>query len=136
MVIRRRCTFIKSDGTPCQMAPLVDGSYCFAHDPERAADAAEARRAGGLRRRREGSVAIAYDLSGLDTVEGIRRLLVIASTDALSLDNTIAKLRAIVSIATVAMNLLKVGEIETRLAAIEALLVNRRDEPSTLGDIG
>jgi len=70
-------------------APLHDRPYCFAHDPERAADAAEARRLGGARRRKEGTIAIAYDLPGLDSVEGIRRVFEIARTDLLGLDNTI-----------------------------------------------
>ena len=56
------------------MAPLRDRPYCFSHDPERAEEAAEARRLGGLRRRKEGTIAVAYDLPGLDTVAGIRRL--------------------------------------------------------------
>jgi hypothetical protein len=50
------------------MAPLHDDPDCFAHDPERTAKATEARRIGGLRRREEGAIAVAYDLPGLDTV--------------------------------------------------------------------
>jgi hypothetical protein len=68
-----------------------DRPYCFAHDPERAADAAEARRLGGLRRRKEGTIAVAYDLPGLDTVVGIRRLLDIVVTDGVGLENGIAR---------------------------------------------
>jgi len=59
MLIRRRCAYAKADGQPCRMAPLIDGPYSFAHDPERAAEAAEARRLGGLRRRKEGTIAVA-----------------------------------------------------------------------------
>jgi hypothetical protein len=109
MVIRRRCSFAKSDGEACAMAPLHDRPYCFSHDPERAVDAAEARRLGGLRRRKEGTIAVAYDLPGLDTVAGIRRLLDIVVTDGVGLDTAVA-----------ATNLLKVGEFEERLAALEA----------------
>jgi hypothetical protein len=57
MLIKRRCAGTKPDGQPCQMAPLHDRPFCFAHDPERAAEAAEARRMGGLRRRKEGTIA-------------------------------------------------------------------------------
>ena len=120
MVIRRRCAYAKSDGEPCAMAPLHDRPYCFAHDPERAAEAAEARRLGGLRRRKEGTIAVAYDLPGLDTVAGIRRLLDIVVTDGIGLDNGIPRLRALISTAVAATNLLKVGEFEERLAALEA----------------
>ncbi|HEY8870697.1 MAG TPA: hypothetical protein VIM30_15085 [Candidatus Limnocylindrales bacterium] len=117
------------------MAPLRDRPYCFAHDPERANDAAEARRLGGLRRRKEGTIAVAYDLSGLDTVEGIRRLLDVVVTDGLSLETSIAKLRALISVAVAATNLLKVAEFEARLEALEALL-RRSADTEALGDLG
>src|SRR5664279_594094 len=124
MLIRRRCAYAKADGQPCQMAPLRDRPYCFAHDPERAEEAADARRLGGLRRRKEGTIAVAYDLPGLDTVVGIRRLLDIVVTDGVGLDNGIARLRVLISTAVAAMNLLKVGELEERLAALELSLIH------------
>ena len=125
MVMRRRCVFPRSDGQPCQMAPQHDRPYCFSHDPERAADAAGARRMGGLRRRKEGTIAVAYDLPGLDTVVGIRRLLEIVVTDGIGLDNGITRLRVLISTAVAAMNLLKVGELEERLAALEGVIGHR-----------
>jgi len=120
LVIRRRCAFGKADGQPCAMAPLHDRPYCFAHDPERAAEAAEARRLGGLRRRKEGTVAVAYDLPGLDSVSGIRRVLDIVVTDGLGLEAGVQRLRVLIAAAGAATNLLKVGELEERLAALEA----------------
>jgi hypothetical protein len=117
------------------MAPQHDRPYCFAHDPERATDAADARRLGGLRRRKEGTIALAYDLPGLDTVAGVRRLLEIVETDGLSLDNGIARLRILISTAGTAIALLKVGELEERLAALEAVVQHRPpDDPPSFGD--
>lgn len=81
MLMRRRCTARASDGRACEMAPLRGRPFCFSHDPERAADVAEARRMGGLRRRKEGTLAVAYDLPGLDTAEGVRRVYEIALSD-------------------------------------------------------
>jgi len=130
MLIRRRCAYAKADGQPCQMAPLRDRPYCFAHDPERAEEAADARRLGGLRRRKEGTIAVAYDLPGLDTVVGIRRLLDIVVTDGVGLDNGIARLRVLISTAVAAMNLLKVGELEERLAALEGAVLHHTPDPS------
>lgn len=108
------------DGRPCRAGPQRDRPFCFVHDPERAAEAAEARRLGGLRRRKEGTIAVAYDLPGLDSVEGIRRLLDIVVTDGLGLDNGIARLRVLIAAAGAATKLLEVGDIEARLAALEA----------------
>jgi hypothetical protein len=125
MVARRSCAFVMPDGQACRAGPQRDRPYCFAHDPERAADAADARRLGGLRRRKEGTIAVAYDLPGLDTVVGIRRLLDIVVTDGVGLDNGIPRLRVLISTAVAAMNLLKVGELEERLAALEGVVGHR-----------
>jgi hypothetical protein len=108
------------DGQACRAGPQRDRAYCFSHDPERADDAAEARRLGGLRRRKEGTIAVAYDLPGLDSVAGIRRLLDIVVTDGLGLENGIARLRILIATATAAAKLLETGELEDRIAALEA----------------
>lgn len=113
------------DGRLCRAGPQRDRPFCFAHDPERAAEAAEARRLGGLRRRKEGTIAVAYDLPGLDTVEGIRRLLDIVVTDGLGLENGISRLRVLISAATSATKLLETAEFEERLAAVEEVVRNR-----------
>jgi hypothetical protein len=125
MVARRSCAFVMPDGQACRAGPQRDRPYCFSHDPERATEAAEARRLGGLRRRKEGTIAVAYDLPGLDTVVGIRRLLDIVVTDGVGLDNGIPRLRVLISTAVAAMNLLKVGELEERLAALEGVIGHR-----------
>jgi hypothetical protein len=117
--------FVMPDGFRCRAGPQRERPYCFAHDPERAAEAAEARRLGGLRRRKEGTIAVAYDLPGLDTVAGIRRLLDIVVTDGVGMDNGIPRLRALISTAVAATNLLKVGEFEDRLATLEASVGQR-----------
>jgi hypothetical protein len=83
---------------------------------------AESRRLGGLRRKREVTVAAAYDYEGLGCVPEIRRLLDVAAFDALGLENSIARCRALVSIGMAAAKLLEVGEHEERLTAIEAAL--------------
>jgi hypothetical protein len=129
MVARRSCTFLMPDGRACRAGPQRDRPYCFSHDPERAEEAAEARRLGGLRRRKEGTIAVAYDLPGLDTVAGIRRLLDVVVTDGIGLENGIARLRVLISASAAATNLLKVGEFEERLAALEAVADAGRAEP-------
>jgi hypothetical protein len=125
MVARRSCVFVMPDGRSCRAGPQRERPYCFAHDPERATEAAEARRLGGLRRRKEGTIAVAYDLPGLDSVDGIRRLLEIVSTDGLGMENGVPRLRALISTAVAATNLLKVGEFEERLTALEATVGQR-----------
>ena len=129
MVARRSCTFLMPDGRACRAGPQRDRPYCFAHDPERAQEAAEARRLGGLRRRKEGTIAVAYDLPGLDSVAGIRRLLDVVVTDGIGLENGIARLRVLIAASAAATNLLKVGEFEERLAALESAIDAERATP-------
>lgn len=46
---------------------------------------------GGLRRKREGTVAGAYELEGLASIPALRRILEIVAVDTLSLDNGTAR---------------------------------------------
>ena len=121
----RTCDALNADGRPCKQPPLVDGSFCFWHDPAHATEATEARRLGGQRRRRERIVQGAFEYIGLATVADLRRVLEIATTDALGLDNSVARVRALTSIVTVGAKLLETGELEERLAAIESVLGDR-----------
>ena len=89
----RYCRAIKEGGEPCRSAPLRDGPYCFWHSPEHAEEAAEARRLGGQRRRRERIVSGVYDFEGLDTVPRIRRLIEVAALDTLGLENSVNRSR-------------------------------------------
>lgn len=115
----RSCKHRMDDGQPCRAAPLHDSDFCLFHSPEHAEEAAEARRLGGLRRRKEKAVAGAYDIEGLDDVPKIRRLLEIAALDTLSLENSVARSRTLAYLAQVALKTLEVGEFEERLARLE-----------------
>ena len=122
MVVSRSCKGRTDQGEPCRAAPRRSSDYCIFHDPENAEAMQEARRLGGLRRRREGTVAVAYDFEGLDSVPQIRRLLDVAAFDALGLDNSVARCRVLIAVGLAAAKLLEVGEHEERLEAIEAAL--------------
>ena len=89
------------------------------HSPEYAEEVAEARRLGGLRRRREVAVSGAYEFDGMETVTVLRRLLVIAALDTLGLENSIARARTLGYLVGVAGRLLETGELEERLASLE-----------------
>ena len=125
LVTRRTCRQQRLNGAPCSANPLRDSEFCIMHDPEHVQVIAEARRLGGLRRRREVTVQGAYDFEGLDTVPKIRRLVEIAVLDVLGLENSIARARALAYFAGIASDLLKTGELEDRVRTIEAILGNR-----------
>ena len=126
MLIRKGCAYSKADGQPCRMAPLHDRPYCFSHDPERAEEAAEARRLGGLRRKKEGTIAVAFDFAGLESVPAIRRILEIVTIDLFALDNSIARDRTLISAAVAATKLLETGELEARLVSLELAVATAR----------
>jgi hypothetical protein len=67
---------------------------------------AEARRLGGSRRRKEATIAVAYDVEGLGSVAQIRRLVEVAVLDVLSLENSVSRARAIAYLAQTATKLL------------------------------
>ena len=131
MVAPRACSAIKDDGSRCRANAQSDSDYCFMHDPAHADEMAEARRLGGLRRRKEKAVAGAYDIEDLENVGNVRRLIQIAVMDTLSLENSIARSRTIAYLAQVALKALETGELEERLVALEAALKPR--EPAKLG---
>jgi len=116
-------------GRPCGAPPGRDSAFCFWHDPGKAEELAEAQRLGGMRRKRERTIAAAYDFSGLGSIEAIRRILEVATTDALSLDNSIARVRALISAALAAAKLLESGELEERLATVELAVRGQQGGP-------
>lgn len=121
MVMRRQCTFKLSSGETCRMHPLQHSEFCWVHPPERVKEVQEARRLGGLRRKRESTISTAYQFESLNSVEGIRRIVLIAVLDALSMENSMSRARTLAYLAQVALRMLEVGDIEERVEALEEL---------------
>ena len=113
------CRALTQNGRPCRAPALREGSACFWHAPESTEAAAEARRLGGLRRRREGTVGGAYALEGFGTGADLRRVLELALTDTLELENSIPRTRALTQLVSVAAWVQETSEFEARLRALE-----------------
>jgi hypothetical protein len=136
-MVVNRCTGSLPDGRGCRAWPLQGEPFCLWHSPAREEEAAEARRLGGLRRRRERTVSGAYDFAGLGSIESIRRILEIATVDALGLENSVARARVLIAAALAATKLLEAGELEQRLAALEAAVrAGRGSAPEALFPVG
>lgn len=120
-----RCAGRQPDGRSCGAWPIRGERFCLWHSPEREEEATEARRLGGLRRKRERTVAGAYDLEGLASVPALRRILEVVAVDTLSLDNGIARSRTLIALVGAAAKLIEVGELEDRVSALEAALADR-----------
>jgi hypothetical protein len=106
------------------------------HDPANAAEAAEALRLGGLRRKRELITQGAYEFESLTTVADIRRLLEIATVDTLglenSMENSIARNRTLIAATMAALKLLETGELEERVRSLEAAVLQPRPPERSL----
>jgi hypothetical protein len=126
---RRTCTETNEAGGRCGQAPPRGKDLCFWHDPEQADAASEARRLGGVRRKREATIGGAYDLDDLDTIEGLRRYLEIAAHDALELGNSLPRVRALTTIVQVGAKLLETTELAEQVAEIQHVLSLRPDAP-------
>ena len=128
MLMARTCRAQNESGEACGQAPLQGSDFCFWHSPEHAQEAAEARRLGGLRRRREKITSGAYGFEGLGSTEDIRRLLEVAVVDTLGLENSIARARTLAYLAQVSVKLLETGVVEERVAALEQTLGPRLEK--------
>ena len=127
MASPRKCRAPNKQGWPCGAPPLVEGSRCFWHDPETQEAAAEARRLGGRRRKREGTIKGALDLEGIQTGANLLRVLEVALMDTLEMENSIQRTRALTHVVSVAARVKETIEFEARLQALEAGL--RREGP-------
>ena len=127
---RRNCRFVMPDGRPCRSSPLTGEDYCLFHSPDHAEEAQEARRLGGLRRRREKALASTYFVEGLRTIDHVQRLLEIATLDALALENSVSRVRALTYVCHTALKCLELGQFEERLRALEATRGRTGEEPA------
>ena len=64
-MLLRTCKAKNDKGQPCGATPLRDRDFCVFHDPEHEETIQAARSAGGQRRKREATLATAYDFEGL-----------------------------------------------------------------------
>jgi hypothetical protein len=135
MVENRGCQYVMPDGRKCRSSPLRGEDFCLFHSPDHEEEATEARRLGGLRRRKEKTLAGAYEFQGLSSVPDIRRLLEIATMDTLALENSVARARTLAYLGQTALRCLEVGELEERLAMLEAAVRSRETSGTPTFDL-
>lgn len=131
-MVGRACSYLMASGRPCRATPLREQPFCFWHAPETAEEAAEARRLGGLHRRKKKTVASIYDFRGLRTIEDHQALLETAATETLALENSISRNRVIAQIVGVGAKLIEIGDHEERLQALESVQRSRRPDDSEI----
>jgi hypothetical protein len=125
-MVGRACTYQMPDGRACRATPLRDEPFCFWHSPDTAEELTEARRMGGLHRRKKRTVATIYGFGGLRSIEDNQGLLETIAVETLGLENSIARNRALTAIVSTGARLIELGDLAARIAAIEAALGPRR----------
>lgn len=108
------------------MPPLRGARHCYAHDPERESDRRTSRRRGGLHRRRAAPQALGIPVR-LDTVAAIQAYLELTAVDLGRSEAGVARARAQIALAATAIRVVELLELEQRLTALEARLL---DSPS------
>src|SRR3972149_2352691 len=82
------------DGRWWRAPPVRGEPFCFWHAPETAEEAAEARRLGGLHRRKKRTVSAIYGFGGLRTTDDQLALLETTVIETMALENSISPNRA------------------------------------------
>ncbi len=119
-----QCTATTTTGRPCQ-APAQQGRpYCFAHDPDRAAERADARQRGGYNRRTPKAGDAGEYPTRLRSVADVQAVLERALADTWAQENSGSRTQALVRLAHGALKALEVGDLENRIAILEAQLGN------------
>ena len=116
---RRRCHTLNQRGRPCGAPALREGSRCFWHAPETEAAAADARRLGGLRRRREAAIAGAFDLDGMQLGASLLRVSDLGLVDILEMESSPARSRLLLQWLASRARLEETVVGEARLQALE-----------------
>ena len=117
-----QCTATTTNGKACGAPALQGRPFCYAHDPERAQERADARRRGGYNRRTPKAHAPEGYPTRLRSVDDVTALLEATLRDTWAQENSGARTQALVRLAHGALKALEVGELEERLAALEARL--------------
>jgi len=112
------CKATTRGGRPCQAFPVAGSDFCFWHDPSRAAQRTLARKKGG-RARHGRRLSTTGEIVKLGSVADVVALLEGAVGDLLELENSVARARAVATLAGVVVKALEVSELEDRIARLE-----------------
>ena len=122
------CHGTNRKGEACNAGTRAGSNYCFFHDPAMAEERQKARKRGGRARhgRKVGSTGEDFPPVCLDTVADVLSYLSQAANDLVRLENSVSRNRAMAQLASVAVSVLEVGQMEERLVALEEALNGTR----------
>jgi hypothetical protein len=124
---KKQCEAKNRSGGRCK-AFANESGFCFMHDEARGKERALARRAGGLATKKPHYADVSLLPHSIRKIDDVFAVLNYTLQETIGLDNSIQRGRLLVSIAHGFIEAFKVGEIENRLEAVEAVLKIRKRE--------
>jgi len=115
----KQCRAKTKQGKRCTGTANRSG-YCFTHNPALADKRRAARKLGGFNRRT--AARVSGEAVKIETIADVLRLVNAVITDTWEQENSASRSRALLACADTAIRALQSGEMESRLAAIEAAL--------------
>jgi hypothetical protein len=119
--LKKPCRAVKSDGSRCQAAVLPGADFCFFHDPTKAEARREAQSLGGRQNRMKTLDETAPDVK-VEDCQDVAKLIseTINQVRKGQIDPRVAN--AVGYLANVLIRAVEQGEMERRLAKLEAIV--------------
>lgn len=115
------CKATTTSGKKCQAKPKAGSNYCFIHDPSQAQARAKARKKGGETHRTPHASNASTIPGEIDTLQDAKSILSYTLAEILVHENTIARARVLLSLFDSFAKSIEIGELEQRIAALEAM---------------
>ena len=116
------CKGVTKQGRSCPNPVQHGRDYCYTHDPGKGRERAEAHARGGARTRINHAGDVASVPGQIRTLEGCLLLLDYTRAEVMAAENSLDRARVLISLAGEYRQALAVGELENRIAALEAAL--------------
>lgn len=121
-----KCKGKTKTGEPCSMQALKGQRYCFTHDPASGQQRAKARRLGGERTRTPHTGDPETIPREIKALADLQKVFDYTLQEIIPMENSIPRGRLLLALIDTGVKLFQVGELENRLAAIEAALKVRK----------
>lgn len=122
---KKPCQAVKPDGSRCQAAALPGTDFCFFHDPSKADERREAQSLGGQQNRMKTLDASAPDMKVEDCQDVVK--LISKTINQVRKGQIYPRVaNAVGYLANVLIRAVEQGDLEKRLADLEAVVKNQR----------
>lgn len=121
-----KCKAKTKSGSPCSMKALKGQPYCFTHDPSNGAARAKARQLGGARTRVQHAGNAETIPREIKSLADLQKVFDYTLAEVIPMENSIPRGRLLLALIDTGVKLFQVGEMENRIAAVEAALKVRK----------